>query len=82
MLDIEEAQWAGSTARAYYVTVRDDTGRTGWLLGPYDAKQAAQINVARAIDLAHRHNERAWFYAYGVASVPRGLAHFVRPVFT
>lgn len=62
----------------YYVTVRD-TGRTGFLLGPYDDVRDALANVGRGRDLACASNSRAWFYTYGTARLPLGTE--CRPVF-
>lgn len=61
------------TDRDFYVTVQD-AGRTGYLLGPYAEHQPALDNVERGRQLAYKANDRAWFYAYGTASVPRGTA--------
>jgi len=55
----------------FYVTVRD-AGRTGWLLGPYATHQVALDNVQRGRDLANEWNAKAWFMAFGTASVPTG----------
>jgi hypothetical protein len=63
---------------AFYVTVRD-AGRTGFLLGPYDTHPEALTNVDRGRKLAIAANDRAWFYAYGTASVTR--AEIIKTVF-
>ena len=57
----------------FYVTVRDGA-RTGWLLGPYGDHSSALSDVERGRQLAYAANDRAWFYAYGTASVPTGTA--------
>jgi len=62
----------------FYVTVRD-AGRTGWLLGPYATHQEALDNVERGRDLANEWNAKAWFMAFGTASVPAGTP--IRTVF-
>jgi len=63
---------------AFYVTVRD-AGRTGFLLGPYDTHPDALQEVDRGRRLAIAANDRAWFYAYGTASVTR--AAIIQTVF-
>jgi len=54
----------------YYVSVKDDRGRTGYLLGPYDGHEEALANVRRANDLACDADRRAVFYSFGTCSVP------------
>ena len=64
--------------RDYYVTVRD-AGHTGWLLGPFTTHQEALDAVERGRDLANEWNAKAWFMAFGTASVPSGTR--IRTVF-
>jgi hypothetical protein len=56
----------GTTARLFYVTVRD-AGRTGFLLGPYSTHGEALANVKRGTRLAQDANSRAVFYAFGTS---------------
>jgi hypothetical protein len=68
----------------FYVTVKD-AGRTGWLLGPYDSKAEAEGKVTLGAKLAGQHDDRAHFYAYGVArlamrpgqALPKGILNDV-----
>jgi hypothetical protein len=74
-----------STDRDYYVTVADmpsndgTVAKHGFLLGPYATHVEALAQVERGRQLALAANDRAWWYAYGTASLPRGTA--VRVVF-
>jgi hypothetical protein len=52
----------------YYATVYD-AGRHGFLLGPFRSKRTAERNVEPARQMAYRHDDRAWFYAFGTARV-------------
>jgi hypothetical protein len=56
----------------YYVTVYD-AGRHGFLLGPFRSKRIAERNVERGRQMADRHNDHAWFYAYGTARVKEDI---------
>lgn len=52
----------------FYVTVKDG-GRTGYLLGPYEAKGEAEAEVPLGRRLAEQADSRAAFYAFGVTRV-------------
>lgn len=60
--------------KRFYVTVRDERERTGWLLGPYGTHKEALANVQRGKDAAYLADGWAWFYAYGTAGVTGGNA--------
>lgn len=59
---------AAEPKTGYYVTVQD-AGRTGALLGPYAAREAAEAGVTAGKRLAEAVNDRAIWYAYGVTKV-------------
>ena len=57
--------------RTYYVTVIDpESGRKGFLLGPYRTQTEALHNVRRGKELAHQHDYKAAWYGYGTAGAP------------
>lgn len=61
-------------ARGFYVTVRDpDTGKGGFLLGPFGSHKEALNNVSLGTQLAYQHDARAPFLAYGTARVKADL---------
>ena len=64
----------------YYVTVKD-ADRRGFLLGPFGSKGEAQNNVELGRKLAIKHNDRAWFYAYGTALVKADIPQMKPAVF-
>ena len=58
-------------SRTYYVTVIDpDSGRKGFLLGPYHTQYEALKNVKKGRELAYGADHRACWYSYGTAGAP------------
>ena len=55
----------------FYVTVLD-SGRTGFLLGPYPTHEEAKAQVERGRELANKADPWAGFYSFGTASLPKG----------
>lgn len=61
-------------AKGFYVTVQRTAPagvKTGWLLGPYPDKEAAEGHVARARNVACEIDPRCSFDAFGVSSIDR-----------
>jgi hypothetical protein len=58
-----------------------DGGRTGWLAGPYDSKETADVAVKPAMRLATDVDPMATFYERGVARLTVEDARKVAPVF-
>lgn len=65
----------------FFVTVRNDVGRVGWLLGPYEEHTEAVANVDRGRNLAEKADPWSSFYAFGTAGVRDGYWAKVKPVF-
>ena len=59
-------------SREYFVSVRD-SGRNGFLLGPYETHAEALAQVANGRERAIKANSWAHFYAFGTCSAPAGL---------
>lgn len=65
MADINDV----AVVRTGFYATAIDAGRVAYLLGPFDAHEAALAAVPRAQELAYANDPRAWFYAYGTARV-------------
>jgi hypothetical protein len=48
----------------YYVSAID-AGKTHLMSGPYTTHAAALRDVEKALQIAHQHDGRAWFMAWG-----------------
>jgi len=53
----------------FYVTVKNDKGKTGALLGPYTTHKEALDNVSRGTKLAYDADPRAPWYSYGTTKL-------------
>lgn len=55
---------------AFYVTAIDGS-TVYWMAGPYEIHQAALDAVKPAMEIANKHDGRAWFMAWGTAKTER-----------
>ena len=69
------------TDRVFFVTIRDDAGRTGWLLGGYPTHYDAMIEVERGRNLAIEARQDAWFSSFGTASISKDRVDKITPIF-
>jgi hypothetical protein len=52
----------------YFVTALD-VGKVFYMAGPYTTHAAALAQVNTALDIAHKHDGRAWFMSWGTVRV-------------
>lgn len=51
----------------FYVTViRDHDKKVGWLLGPFNSKEDAELKIPEAREKAYASDPRSHWYAFGV----------------